>query len=116
MQEELLQNIVENTSQKDSFQIIVSDETTRFTKKFNPPIQLNKKKSYEMALVNLETYYSIPYITSKNNTFRYSPDGGANWFVINIPTGSYDIEDINDVIQRGMKANDHWTRRMKNTT
>jgi hypothetical protein len=108
MQEELLQNIVENTSQKDSFQIIVSDETTRFTKTFNPPIQLNKKKSYEMALVNLETYYSIPNITSKNNSFRYSPDGGVNWFVIAIPTGSYDIEDINDVIQRGMKANDHW--------
>ena len=32
MQEQLLQKIVENTSQKDSFQIIVSDETTRLRK------------------------------------------------------------------------------------
>lgn len=108
MQEELLQAIVENTSQKDSFQIIVSDDKTRFTTKFNPPIQLNKKKYYEMALVNLETYYSIPNITSKNNSFTYSPDEGSNWTTITIPTGSYDIEDINDVIQRKMKANGHW--------
>ena len=44
MQEELLQKVVENTSEKDSFQVIVSADTTLFTKKFNPPIQLNKEK------------------------------------------------------------------------
>lgn len=106
--QELLKTIADNTSQKDSFQIIVSDDTTDFNTKFNPPIQLNKNKSYEMALVNLETYYSIPNITSRNNTFKYSPDGGANWMTVDIPTGSYDIEDINSVIQREMKANGHW--------
>ena len=108
MQEELLQKLVENTSEKDSFQVIVSDDTTLFTKKFNPPIQLKKDKSYEIALVNLETYYSIPNITNKNNSFKYSPDGGVSWLTIIIPTGSYDIEDINDVIQREMKSNGHW--------
>ena len=107
MQEELLQKVVENTSEKDSFQIIVSDNTTLFTKKFNPPIQLKKHKSYEIALVNLETYYSIPNITRKNNSFKYSANG-TDWHTITIPTGSYDIEDINDVIQREMKSNGHW--------
>ena len=107
MQEELLEQLVENTSHKDSFQVIVSDDTTRFTKKFNPPIQL-KNRPYEIALVNLETYYSIPNITNKNNSFRYSANGGADWNTINIPTGSYDIEDIKAVIQRGMKSNGHW--------
>ena len=58
MQEELLQQLVDN---KDSFQVIVSDDTTRFTKKFNPPIQLKKNRPYEIALVNRETYYSIPW-------------------------------------------------------
>ena len=106
--QELLKTIADNTSQKDSFKIIVSDNTTDFNTKFNPPIQLNKNKSYEMALVNLETYYSIPNITSRNNTFKYSPDGGENWMTVDIPTGSYDIEDINSVIQREMKANGHW--------
>ena len=108
MQEELLEQLVENTSHKDSFQVIVSDDTTRFTKKFNPPIQLKKNRPYEIALVNLETYYSIPNITNKNNSFRYSPSGGADCTLVDIPTGSYDIEDINDVIQRGMKSNGHW--------
>ena len=108
MQEELLRELVDNTSQKDSFQIIVSDDKTRFTKKFNPPIQLKKHKPYEIALVNLETYYSIPNINNKNNNFRYSANGGVDWQTITIPTGSYDIEDINDVIHTGMKSNGHW--------
>lgn len=110
MQEELLQKVVENTSEKDSFQVIVSADTTLFTKKFNPPIQLKKDRSYEIALVNLETYYSIPNISNKNNTFRYSPNDGSDWYTITIPTGSYDIEDINDVIQREMKSNGHWDK------
>ena len=108
MQEELLEQLVENTSHKDSFQVIVSDDTTRFTKKLNPPIQLKKNRPYEIALVNLETFYSIPNITHKNNSFRYSPSGGADWHTVDIPTGCYDIEDINDVIQRGMKSYGHW--------
>ena len=101
MQEELLPKLVENTSHKDSFQIIVSDDSTHFTNKFNPPIQLKKNRPYEIALVNLETYYSIPNISNKNNTFTY-------WHDIIIPTGSYDIDDINDAIQRAMKSNGHW--------
>ena len=98
MQEELLEQLVESTSHKDSFQVIVSDDTTRFTKKFNPPIQLKKNRPYD---INLETYYSIPN-TNKNNSFKYSANGGADWHTVDIPTGSYDIEDINDVIQRGI--------------
>ena len=68
MQEELLEQLVENTLHKESFQVIVSEDTTRFTKKFNPPIQMKKNRPYEIALVNLETYYSIPNITNKNNS------------------------------------------------
>ena len=85
----------------------MSDDTTRFTKKCNP-IQLKKNRPYEIALVNLETYYSIPNINNTNNSSKYSANGGADWHVITIPTGSYDIEDINDVIQRGRKSNGHW--------
>ena len=108
MQEELLQKLVENTSYKDSFQIIVSDDSTHFTQKCNPAIQLKKNRPYEIALVNLETYYSIPNISNKNNTFTYWANAGADWNDIIIPTGSYDIDDINDAIQRAMKSNGHW--------
>lgn len=105
--ETLLQKIVDNTKPKNSFQIIVSGETTRIVTKFNPPIQLDKSKSYEMALVNLETYYSFPNIDSKNNVFTYSHDSGRTWTDILIPEGSYDVTDLNTAIQTKMKQNSH---------
>ncbi|CAG2189728.1 unnamed protein product [Mytilus edulis] len=75
--------------------------------RFNPPLQLKEHKTYEMALVNLETYYSIPNIHAGNNSFRYSPDDGANWFPIALSTGSYGINNISEEIQRQMQINKH---------
>ena len=98
--EELLAKISKNTELKGSRQIVVSSNKTRFNTRFNPPMQLDKNKKYEMALVNLETYYSFPNIDASINYFRYSPDGGTTWVDIFIPEGSYDIVDINDTIQQ----------------
>jgi hypothetical protein len=106
--EQLLEKIAINTGPKTSFYILVSGKSTSIRTRFNPLIQLDKTKSYEMALVNLETYYSFPNIDSTNNNFRYSPDNGATWFNIDIPEGSYEIEDINNYIQRLMKDNGHY--------
>ena len=75
--EALLEKIVQNTEPKNSLQIIVSNNKTRFRTRFNPPIQLDKDKQYEIALINLETYYSFPNIDASNNYFRYSPDDGS---------------------------------------
>jgi hypothetical protein len=104
----LLEKIAKNTEQKTSFYILISDKSTRIKTKFNPLIQLDKTKSYEIALVNLETYYSFPNIDSTNNNFRYSPDNGTTWFNIDIPEGSYEINDINDYVQKIMKNNGHY--------
>ena len=68
MNDEILKQIAKNTKPKQSFQIILSSNLTIFNTKFNPPIHLNKDSSYEIALVNLETYYSYPNIDSSNNT------------------------------------------------
>ena len=106
--EELLEKIVQNTNPKSSLQIIVSNDKTVFTTRFNPPIQLEKDIQYEIALINLETYYSFPNIDASNNYFRYSPDDGVTWFEIYIPEGSYDIADINDTIQQKMMQNGHY--------
>ena len=106
--EESLEKIVQNTNPKSSLQIIVSNDTTRFTTRFNPPIQLEKDKLYEIALINLETYYSFPNVDASNNYFRYSPDNGITWFEIYIDEGSYDITDINDMIQQKMRQNGHY--------
>ena len=57
MEVELLEKIVKNTTHKTSFQIIVSDNKANFNTRFNPKLELDRDKVYEIALVNLETYY-----------------------------------------------------------
>ena len=96
-----------NTAQKSSFYILLSEKNTKIKTKFRPLIQLDQNRKYEMALVNLETYYSFPNIDASNNNFRYSPDNGVTWVNINIPEGSYEIVDIQEYIQRIMKENGH---------
>ena len=106
--ESLLETIIQNTAPKSSMQIVVSNNKTQFTTRFNPPIQLDKNKRYEIALVNLETYYSFPNIDATNNYFKYSPDAGTTWSEIYIPEGSYEIIDINDIIQSIMRQRGHY--------
>ena len=65
--ENLLKQIVNNIEPKRSFSILVSDNKTRLKTWFKSPIPLDKKKDYEIALINLETYYSFPNIDRSNN-------------------------------------------------
>ena len=102
------EKIVENTRQKSSFYILLSEKSTHIKTKFRPLIQLDNDRKYEMALVNLETYFSFPNMDSSNHNFRYSSDNGATWVNINIPEGSYELVDINEYIQRIMRENGHY--------
>jgi hypothetical protein len=97
-----------NTDPKSSFYILISKNKSRIVTKFNPLIQLDKGKKHEMALVNLETYYSFPNIDATNNNFRYSANGGVSWFDIDVPEGCYEVADINEYLQRIMKENGHY--------
>ena len=103
--EDLLKQTVKNTAHKTSFQIIVSDNKSSFNTRLNPTLQLDRDKEYEIALVNLETYYSFPNIDETNNVFVYSPDNGNSLVKIKIPVGSYEIDDINNTIQHEMEKN-----------
>ena len=106
--EELLKKIAKNTEPKESFYIEASGNSTCIRTSFSPLIQLDQTKQYEMALVNLATYYSIPNIDSSNNNFCYSPDNGTSWIDVDIPEGSYELADINEYIQRAMRDNGHY--------
>ena len=101
--EQLLKQILNNAEPKRLFSIVVSDNKTRFKTWFKPPIQVDKKKDYEIALINLKSYYSFPNIDNSNNRFTYSPNLDPLWFDIIIPEGSYHVEDINEFIQREMR-------------
>ena len=101
--EKLPKQIVNNTEQHRSFSIVAIDNKTRFKTWFKPPVQLDKRKNYEIALLNLDTYYSFPNIDRSNNCFSYSPGAAAPWFDIIIPEGSYHVDDINEFIHRQMR-------------
>ena len=79
MEVELLEKIAKNTEHKTSFQIIVSDNKSSFNTRFITKIELDRDKVYEIALVNLETYYSFPNMDETNHVFVYSPDNGNSW-------------------------------------
>jgi len=97
-----------NTESKSSFYILLSEKSSRIRTRFNPLIQLDRNKKYEMALVNLETYYSFPNIDASNNNLRYSPDKRVTWFNLEIPEGCYEITDMNKYVQRVMKDAMHY--------
>ena len=80
--ENLLKEIVNNTDAKILLAIVESDNKTGFKTWFKVPIQLDKKKDYEIALINLEMYYSFPNIDRSNNWFTYSPNLNPLWLTV----------------------------------
>ena len=75
---------------------------------FSPSLELAREKVYEIAMVNLETFYSFPNVNHTNHMFVYSPDDGNTEVRLPIPSGSYEIGDINNFIQLGMRQNGHY--------
>ena len=99
---------------------MVSENSTKIKTTFNPPIELDRTRKYEMALVNLETYYNFPNLSDENNVFRYSPGfievgrvgeddstRQTQWVEVQISEGSYDLIDIAETIKIAMKRNGH---------
>ena len=73
-------------------------DTSRFTYNFIKEIPLESDK-YEIGLLSLETYYSIPNITEGvNSNFRYSIDNQVSWKSISVSTGSYEVKTLGDEI------------------
>lgn len=72
-----------------------------------PPLNLKKGRLWEAALLDLTTYNSIPNITEgKNNLLHYYKEKDATTGhyskleLFTFPTGSYEIDDINELLQR----------------
>ncbi len=86
-----------------SYTIVISNsdgKNQKISTRFNPPLQLDKTKRYEIALVNLETYWSFPNISEKNNQFKFT-DGIATHEIL-IETGGYELVQLNAYIQARM--------------
>ena len=87
---------------KGSSSLVFSSKITDWTTVFSSPLILDNKDNYEIGLVNLKMYYSFPNISAslKINLFVYN--NGRTTKTITFPDGSYDIADINNIIQREM--------------
>jgi hypothetical protein len=93
--------------------LVLSGKRTDFITVFKDPINLTQNKKYEAALLSIDTYNSFPNISSddknpltvENNIFKYSTDDGSTWKIITFDTGSYQLADINNEIQRQMVIN-----------
>lgn len=68
---------------------------------FNPPIELDHRYSYSLALISLSTWNSIPNIEPGCNKLYYLEKGVQK--VLEIPTGSYEVADIETYLQDHFK-------------
>jgi len=84
---------------------ILFDKKSNFiTQHINLIFDPNKK--YEAALLFLKTYNSTPNISKGiNSKFKYSSDNGVSWKVLELDTGSNEVETLSDEIQRIMTIN-----------
>ena len=107
---ELLQRIAENTTPVKTSMISITSTNPEFNVNFSSPIPVS-----EIALAKLRVYHSWPNIRSvafggqhPNNSlvfaYKNKPDGTPDWNVVSIPTGSYQIEQIDSEIQRRIKS------------
>lgn len=78
-----------------SFTLSITGCESALSTHYSPALQLDGE--YECGLVYFSTFNSIPNIDKNNNKFHY----GENE-VIEIPEGSYELEDINDFLKNNI--------------
>ena len=98
--EHCMKEVLGRTKPKDSFTLVVSDNSANIQTTFNPPLYLQANRNYELAMMNLETYYSFANIRKGNNSFKWRADDGKSWTIHHIPTGWYELKAINAEIIR----------------
>lgn len=76
-----------------SLTLSLSGTSSLLEAQYFPPIELSPSKNYVLGLVEFLSFNSIPNIDTGKNTF-YAGDE-----VIVLPTGSYEIEDIETYLQ-----------------
>ena len=91
-----IDQIIMDDSSSSSFTFTLSGRSSILRAQYFPPIELSAHKSYALGLCELLTFNSIPNIDVHNNTFNI--DGRD----IVLPTGSYEITDIEKFLQKNL--------------
>ena len=86
--------------EETSFNLRISGESSILETHYFPPIELSPEKKYVLGLIELLTFNSIPNIDTNCNKIYIGEQ------VIVLPTGSYEITDINNYIQTQLESTD----------
>ena len=92
--------VVVRAMAQDLSTIVVSGDSASVQTVFTPPLYSKNGRYYELAMVNLETYYSFANIPADNNSLEWSGDGDKTWTTLYIPTGCYEVKAKNAEIMR----------------
>lgn len=79
-----------------SFTVSITGQEAALTTNYSPALEL--REEYECGLLYFSTFNSIPNIDGRNNKFYYGDNN-----VIEIPEGSYELQDICDFLENNMK-------------
>lgn len=79
--------------------ICVTGKTSQLRCSLFPPLDLSSANEWEMGFLDLMTYNSIPNIEDNVNNAIYF----SNITKIALPTGTYEIDNINSYIKRELK-------------
>ena len=82
---------------EDSFTLSLTGKSSVLEAQYFPPIELAQHKNFVLGLVELLTFNSIPNVDHSNNKLHVNGD------IITIPTGSYEIDAINQFLQDTLK-------------
>lgn len=91
-----------------SYTVAIDGKTSSLRTTLFPALHLQQDKIWEVTLLDFTTYNSIPNITEDvNNKFHYykkkrSSDGSQFMETVTLNTGSYEIESINEELQKKM--------------
>lgn len=80
--------------------LTLTGESSVLESHYFPPIELIPGRKYVLGLIELLTFNSIPNVDTGCNKLQLEDR------VIELPTGSYEITDINDYIQKDLSSSD----------
>ena len=112
---ELLKTIVKQSESKPGYYVTITGRKSEIVTSFSPPLSFPSDRNFEMACCSVETFYSFPNIDSQNNSMKVSLDDGKKWFVIKIPTGSYEIRAINYTVKKLIERKGKRKKSMSNS-
>lgn len=77
-----------------SITLTLTGTSSTLSAHFCPEIDLDDQNSYSCCLLDFYTFNSIPNVHERNNKIYYSKDKGNTLEYIEVPVGSYEIEEL----------------------